>query len=205
MSFASASLVLLLLPAAVSAFSCGGTLTKPCLGEKDKRYDPKASNALKDQAPVWNILEGFFSCEQRFYDGITGLPIIGFNPTPMLDPNTSVFPAYTFDNATYAGSRGITNRITVYESVTAGGQGDSLPLDGWATSSYEKDGSAVSIGAQIGYGDTFREEEPSMTYAVDDRTIYVSATDDGPLGNIFISEVHVCLDAECNFQPGFLP
>jgi hypothetical protein len=37
-----------------------------------------------------------------------------------------------------------------------------------------------------------------MIYAVDDRTIYVSGTDDGPLGNIFFSEVHVCLDAECS-------
>jgi hypothetical protein len=46
------AIFLFLLPAAATAFSCGGTLTKPCLGEKDIRYDKKASNAFLDQAPV---------------------------------------------------------------------------------------------------------------------------------------------------------
>jgi hypothetical protein len=82
---------LLLLPAAVSALSCGGPLTKACLGETDKRCNFKASNALKDQAPVWGTLDGFFRCEQRYYDGATGLPIIGFN-IPVRGPKYQRFP-----------------------------------------------------------------------------------------------------------------
>jgi hypothetical protein len=49
-------LSLFLLPAAASAFSCGGKLTEDCLGETDIRYDKEASNALIDQAPVYSTV-----------------------------------------------------------------------------------------------------------------------------------------------------
>jgi len=55
--------LLLFSPVIAVALRCGGALIKPCLGETDIRYDPKASNALKDQALVYEISEGYFRCE----------------------------------------------------------------------------------------------------------------------------------------------
>jgi hypothetical protein len=96
------AIFLFLLPTAAAAFSCGGKLTKPCLGEKDIRYDKKASNAFLDQAPVYRIAQGCYSCSQYLYDAMTGLPLedgtsVGF-------PGGKVFPHKVFLNHTFDGS-----------------------------------------------------------------------------------------------------
>jgi hypothetical protein len=112
------------------------------LSRTDKRYNFKASNASKDQAPVWGILDGFFRCEQRYDDGAAGATYYWLQSIPVRGPIYQRFPAYLFNNFTYIGSRGYTNRIIVFESINEGGEGDSTPVDGWATSSYEKNARA---------------------------------------------------------------
>jgi hypothetical protein len=189
----------LLLPIVAHGISCGNTLTKACLGETDKRYDPKSSNALKDQAEVYTISEGYYSCLVYFYDGATGLPLIGTNP---YGTGGSLFPRSTFYNLTFDESRLYSHRINIYEGLDEGGTGNSIPTDGWYTSTYEKDGTGASIGAQFGYGgDAFQPTEDStlLLYPIDDRSSYASGqsnTEAGP--KFFYTEVHVCLDESCS-------
>jgi hypothetical protein len=200
MKFPISLLLLVSIPVAATAISCGGPLTEPCLGEKDKRYDKKASNALKDQAPVFKIFEGFFFCTQLYYDGVTGLPVIGVDPT---GGDSSFFPSYFFMNQTHAGSRSYVHRINLYENLVAGGEGRTTPVDGWATSTYEKDGTAMHLGSQIGYGDTFSPAEQALlTHPVDDRTTYISGGSTGGALFGFFSQLYVCLDDECDQLAG---
>jgi hypothetical protein len=194
----------LLIPVTATALSCGKTITKACLGESDIRYDPKASNALKDQARVYQIRQGYFECTQQYYDA-AGLPL--------LDPSSqsfqqlqqglfppgfqqSLFPFYVYINNTYSGSRTYVHRVNIYESFEDGGPGISVPHDGWGTSTYEKDGTLDTIGIQLGYGDVFQPVETSYTYPVNNRTVYISGNVAGAL-ELFVSEVQVCLDDNC--------
>jgi hypothetical protein len=55
-------------PAAISAISCGNKLTQECIGATDKRYDPKSSNSLADQAEIWERLAGYYTYEQYSYN-----------------------------------------------------------------------------------------------------------------------------------------
>jgi hypothetical protein len=200
MKFPISLLLLVSIPVAATAISCGGPLTEPCLGEKDKRYDKKASNAIKDQAPVYRIFEGFFFCTQFFYDGATGLPYIGVDPT---GGDSSFFPAYYFMNQTLVGSRWYVHRINMYESLSEGGEGTSVPLDGWATSTYEKDGTAMHLGSQEGYGDAFSPApEPFYVYPVDNRTSFISGGGTAGAQHEFFTQLFVCLDDECNQLAG---
>jgi hypothetical protein len=191
------SILYLLLPIATHGISCGNTLTKACLGETDKRYDPKASNALQDQASVHVISEGYYSCLVYVYNPVTGQPIIGYNPYG----SGSIFPRYTYYNLTYDESRLYHHRINIYEALlNENSTGVGEPLDSWFTSSYEKDGTAVSIGTQSGYGEAFKTtEETLLLYAVDDRTVYSSGyVNFGSSDDLFFySHVQVCLDDTC--------
>jgi hypothetical protein len=128
-------------PTLTYCINCGGTLTEACLGETDKRYDPKASNALQDQTHVYNINEGFYSCAVYFYDGMTGLPLIESNP---FGATGSLFPRYTYMNQAYAGSRLYSHRLHVWKALVEGDPGYSLPSDSWSTSTHEKDGVAAT-------------------------------------------------------------
>jgi hypothetical protein len=133
----------LFIPVTATALSCGKTITKACLGESDIRYDPKASNALKDQAVVYQIRDGYFKCTQLMY-GADGLPLLdpsspSFQQTqqllfPLGFQQQSLFPLRAYVNNTYSGSRGYAQRINIYESFEDGGPGISIPQDGWLTS-----------------------------------------------------------------------
>jgi hypothetical protein len=194
------ALFLFLLPAAASAFSCGGTLTESCLGEKDIRYDKEASNALTDQAPVYSIHQGYYNCTAKFYDAMTGLPLV--DGTSIGYPGLKVFPLYLFVNETYIGSRFYGHTINVLENVNQGGPGFAVPQEIWATSTYEKDGSQIQVGTNADFTDVFKPEGGSTTFAVDDRTIYNSARtvfNDNPLS---VSQLYVCLDDECRQLSG---
>jgi hypothetical protein len=201
MKFPVSLLLLVAIPTVATAFSCGGPLTEACLGEKDKRYDKKASNAIKDQAPVYRIFEGFYFCTQLFYDGATGLPYIGVDPT---GGDSNFFPAYYFMNQTHAGSRSYVHRINMYESLSEGGEGTSIPIEGWATTTYEKDGTAIHLGSQEDYGDTFSPapEPPFYVYPVDNRTSFISAAETAGAPHKSFTQLFVCLDDECNQLAG---
>jgi hypothetical protein len=60
-------------PAAIGAISCGNKFTEECIGVTDKRYDPKSSNSLADQAEIWGRLAGYYTYEQYSY-GADNLP-----------------------------------------------------------------------------------------------------------------------------------
>jgi hypothetical protein len=160
-----------LLPTAATAISCGGPLTKACLGETYPRYDPNASNSLENQAQVHEKSGGLYNCTQYFYDAATGLPLTGAHPFGF---NQSIFPHWMYANITYSGSRFYEHRVNVFESFDRGGAGFSFPHDGWGTSSYEKDGKILIIGTQLHYGESFFPEQSSLTYPIEDRTIYRS-------------------------------
>jgi hypothetical protein len=168
------ALFLFLLPSAASAFSCGGALTKSHLGEKDIRYDKEASNALTDQAPVYRIQQGHFNCTAKFYDAMTGLPLV--DGSSLGCPDLKVFPLHLFINNTIIGSRFYGHDINVFENVNQGGPGFAVPQEAWATSSYEKDGSRIQIGTNADFTDVFKFEGRSNTCAVDDRTICYSTS-----------------------------
>jgi hypothetical protein len=187
----------LLIPVTATALSCGKTITKACLGESDIRYDPKASNALKDQAVVYQIRDGYFNCTQQLY-GADGLPLLDARPVF----NQSYFPFYVFVNQTFSGSRGYAHRVNIYESIEDGGPGISDPSDAWGTSTYEKDGTAVTIGVQIAYGEVFERREDSYAYPVNNRTLYISGYTTGFGLDLFASEVEVCLDDSCMQSSG---
>jgi hypothetical protein len=191
---------LFLLPAAATAFSCGGRLTKPCLGEKDICYDKKARNAFTDQAPVYRILQGYYSCSQYFYDATTGLPLE--DGTSFGAPGGKVFPHYLFLNSTYLGSRSYTHRINVYKNVNQGDPGFAGPQDAWGTTTYEKDGSVKPFGANSAFTDSFQPVEDAISYPVDNGAVYASGH--AELGGfpVFFSEVSVCLDDECRQLSG---
>jgi hypothetical protein len=196
---------LFLLPAAASAFSCGGTLTEPCLGEKDSRYDKEASNALTDQARIYAITQGYFNCTTNFYDAATGLPLL--DGTPLGLPGLNVFPHYLFLNNSFSGSRSVGHRINVYENLIQGGPGAVAIQEGWATSSYEKDGSMIQIGSRVGFTTgSFESQGNTNSYAVDSRTLYASGKSVVVFGDIeypiSISELQVCLDDECRQLSG---
>jgi hypothetical protein len=194
---------LFLLPAAASAFSCGGKLTEDCLGETDIRYDEDASNTLTDQAPVYKITEGYYDCTQNFYDATTGLPLEDGSSIGL--PEHKVFPHYLFLNNSFFGSRTVWHRINVYENVNQGAPGLAIIQEGWATSSYEKDGSMIQIGSSTGFTDDFESQGNTNSYAVDDRTVYTSGQSEIVLDmpyQISISELQVCLDDECRQLSG---
>jgi hypothetical protein len=66
-----------------NAIKCGGKLTEECIGEHDKRYDPDASNNLKDQSDLWVAAEGFYRMEKYYYGP-------DYQPQ-LLDPTFQVF------------------------------------------------------------------------------------------------------------------
>ena len=47
-----------------NSLSCNSPLTKPCLGEKDSRYNPNASNSLIEQNPIWEKYTGYWGPTQ---------------------------------------------------------------------------------------------------------------------------------------------
>ena len=60
-------------PVEVLAIKCGNKLTEDCLGDKDPRYDPDASNDLEDQAAIWKKSSGFYRYQWLIYNE-SGLP-----------------------------------------------------------------------------------------------------------------------------------
>ena len=186
------------LPAA-TAIQCGGRLTTECLGATDVRYNPGASNALKDQAVIWQILEGYYRCEQRDYNASTGFPLLESNPYPFHDGNTSLFPYYYFFNHTVDGSRSYSHFIYVYESRFQGGTGDCGVAERWAVSSYEKDGTAIVIGTNDGYVNEWPNDAPLYIYAVDNRTLVLSGkVASGFSAPLDYSEIYHCYNNQCD-------
>lgn len=152
----------------VHAVDCGKWYSNPCLAAEDIRYDPDASDSLKDQALVWNKLEGFYSGTFFNYDE-EGLPILDYEfydpAVDFLPDRAYAKPAQLFANWTFDGSRLIQHwiyilppaseefcnltvpegKLNVAPGGTCGKTGFASYTDVFGTSSYERDGSGVLL------------------------------------------------------------
>lgn len=140
----------------IQALKCGiGGITKPCIGDTDPRYDPKATYDLKSQTAYYkNLLPkgsntGLFSGLSYIYneEGIPSKNIV----VPGLEAlgNFSYFPAPIFTNVTVYGSRLIQTDYFISKSTTMGGPGLLNALEVLHTSTFEKNGQAQMIANTV--------------------------------------------------------
>ena len=179
--------------------TCGTSLTSPCLGDTDVRYDAHASDALADQANIWKILHGLFVCEQRYYHGKTGAPLraadVGLSPATL-----SLSPTTVFYNTSQIGSRSYGHALEIVPNTEEGGDPHVVPFDFYSTSTYERDGRALILGLQSGFssepfglpvkprgrrwpphpgdrgGSGYRSRGPTSMYAADDYSLYIKTS-----------------------------
>lgn len=204
-------LIATLLPIrSVQSVPCGKWYSRDCLADNDIRYDDSVSYSLKDQALIWKRIEGFYVgtvsylkggkdliTEPEFYDPNAAIPALPYQPP---------FKAYL--NVTIQGSRAIFQEIsTAYPAdpffcelpapegkqnhigrLTCGEHGLLEMSTTYFTSTYSKDGSAVSLpnmeGNKLGLS--------SKVTAVDDYTWYGSVRTE----QIFVSITSKCVDGE---------
>jgi len=162
------SLLLVALASSVQALKCGTAFTEPCLGEKDKRYDESASIELKDQSEIWSKLEGLWEDTRYSY-----LP--NYQPKEIDDifGLFKLFPYTGFQNLTFDGSRGY--RHTILLSAHKDGptnNGLATYADVFATSTHEKDGSAITLPLQSEDFVEGTSERESISYPVGDDTMF---------------------------------
>jgi len=155
-----------------NSLSCNSPLTKPCLGEKDPRYNPNVSNNLIEQNPIWGQYAGYWGPTQtnaQLSDGSPRLPalhnITSGEGWPYKSDAFKGFRLIKID-----GSRYTVQGVYVYEpapdyfcdqSVPAGMKnalgndvcgenGHVSIIEEFGTSSYEKDGSVNIIWESTG-------------------------------------------------------
>lgn len=167
--------VLSSLPQSAVAVRCGKWFSNACLGDTDPRYDESASNNLADQAEVWKKIEGYWIGEALSYnpDGTpyeagflnVNIPFFANAQWPI-----ESFPAKAFRNFTLNGSRMIHANINIFpppssefceldvpdgfsnafQGSVCGVNGLSLSGDSFFTSTFEKDGTPTTLGAELG-------------------------------------------------------
>mmetsp|Transcript_25103 Transcript_25103/g.41664 ORF Transcript_25103/g.41664 Transcript_25103/m.41664 type:complete len:549 (-) Transcript_25103:969-2615(-) len=213
----------LLLIGALSAdaISCGQWYSNPCLAEDDARYDPSGSDSIIDQAPVaWGNFEGFWRYEVKAYgpDGQPQEPTITNPNQPFLVGGFPYpyFPAFGFLNVTISGSRMYQHRYLIHPPASAdfcdqavipgfvnvldngdcGKTGYSYFSEIFATSSFERDGTVVTLpnDSNLGSGGLLRSSQTYTSRPIDNRTIY-SVAKDGTNGGL-LSETIVFLNAD---------
>ena len=189
---------LLLIPTLGFAADCGLWYTSPCVCDTDIRYCKEgqngASNDILDQHPIWAHMQGFYKFEA--YTFSMGL-YLGRNTWGQDNPS------YGYLNHTIIGSRDYQHRYDVYPPVdasdptkcgpllgpveglgpffTCGVDGVANVFEGFATSSYERDGSltttsALSAGA-VGNNQQISEGNYKMV-PVDEKTLQGSVDSD---------------------------
>jgi hypothetical protein len=203
----------------VGAISCGEWYSNPCLAKYDVRYDPSGSDSIVDQAPaVWGSFEGFWTYEVKAYntDGEPQEPTINNPNQPFLIGGFPYpyFPAQGFLNVTIVGSRMYQHRylihppapanfcgqavipgfVNVLGNGTCGATGYSYFSEMFGTSSFERDGTVVTLpyDSNLGSGGLLRRSDTYTSRPINNRTIY-SAAKDGNGG--LLSETIVFLDA----------
>ena len=198
----SITITILLLEAAVTdAVSCGRWYSNPCLAENDARYDPNASDNIVDHGAVWEHLQGFWKYEVNAY-GPGGQP----QEPSAANPNQpflvggfpySYFPSVGFLNVTILGSRMYQHRYLVFPPApqefcdatlasgfvnvlgkgTCGETGYSYFSELFGVSSYERDGTVVSLPVDFADPGGLLQNEKYKSQPINDRTIYTVAQD----------------------------
>lgn len=198
----STTISILLLGASITdAVSCGRWYSNPCLAENDARYDPNASDNIIDQGAVWDHLQGFWKYEVNAY-GPGGQP----QEPSATNPNQpflvggfpySYFPAVGFLNVTIVGTRLYQHRYLVFPPApqefcdetlasgfvnvlgkgTCGETGYSYFSELFGVSSYERDGTVVSLPVDFADTGGLLKNEMYTSRPINDQTIYTVAQD----------------------------
>ena len=189
----------------IDAVDCGRWYSNPCLGDDDVRYDPHASDNIVDQGPVWRNLSGYWKYKVYAFDP-TGRP----QEPSASNPNQPFFvggfpysysPAYGFLNMTIVGSRIYQHRYLIFQPAdtsfcneelspgfvnvlgngTCGVTGYSLFSELFGTSTYERDGTVMSLPLDLatdplGIG-LLRDGTMYRSQPIDNQTIYTIAKD----------------------------
>jgi len=194
-----------------SAVECGHWYSKECLAESDIRYDDSISYNLKDQATIWNRLQGFYKGEISYLrDGkILITEASHMDPNAVLPVQIPYEPPFLdFLNITIQGSRAIFQIIATHQPAPASfceqpvpqgmrnvHVGDVCGENGLAevsftgfAATYNKDGSAVSLPDESSLGLS------SKVTAVDDHTWYGSIRTE----EVFIAISAKCVDTDCD-------
>ena len=93
-----------------NSLSCGTSLTKPCLGLTDIRYDPSVSNNLMDQEPIWAKYAGLWGPMKYTYSIADGPA----RPPTFYDPVSKTGWPYKSD--VFVGFRSVTIEGTRFKS-----------------------------------------------------------------------------------------
>ena len=198
----SITISLLLLGAGTTdAVSCGRWYSNPCLAESDARYDPSVSDNIIDQGAVWEHLQGFWKYEVNAY-GPGGHPQhpSATNPNqPFLVGGFpySYYPGIGFLNVTIVGTRMYQHRYLVFPPApqgfcdetlasgfvnvlgngTCGETGYSYFSEVFGVSSYERDGTVVSLPVDFADPGGLLQNEMYKSRPINDQTIYTVAQD----------------------------
>ncbi|GFH44465.1 hypothetical protein CTEN210_00939 [Chaetoceros tenuissimus] len=159
MKFTSFPIALLLSISAssVSALKCGiKGVTKACIGDTDKRYDPDVSYDLKEGSMFWKSYEGLYEIDEYIYaaDGVQVTESsLDDLPLPEGAGSFTQFPRKIYRNVTVDETRIYVHNYILQGNTAAGAPGLVLKEDSYYTATFEKDGTANLLG----HGSTFQE------------------------------------------------
>jgi len=179
----------------IEALQCGSRLANPCISSWDKRYDSEASNNLVDQNPLWQQASGLRVLTFHSLDS-SGNPAAPrtYNPNDagsfMLPYQQS--PRLFFWNFTVDGSRFYDHRIGFWPKApqefcdsavppgevnvsgngTCGENGLVVTIEQFATSTFEKDGTAQYFWRNVGWRYSGSTNAGSRVYPVGNDTLY---------------------------------
>lgn len=165
----------------VVSLKCGGVFTKPCVGDKDIRYDPDASNLVVDHSPLFHRLVGFQVAEGTIQSVISGVL------TPPL-------PIITYTNISIKGSRFYTHRYGFVPII-----GRAFIGDAFAVTTHEHDGTLHSFSMGDGTVNDISTipDRNFKNYPIDNNTMFTTGF--FPETN-FAYEWGTCLNEDCSLM-----
>ncbi|GFH44318.1 hypothetical protein CTEN210_00792 [Chaetoceros tenuissimus] len=142
-------------PSYVSALKCGiKGVTKTCIGDTDKRYDPDVSYNLKEGSMFWKSYEGLYEIDEYIY-APNGVQVTESSlddlPLPEGAGSFTQFPRKIYRNVTVEGTRIYVHNYILQANTAVGAPGLVLKEDSYFTATFEKDGTANLLG----HGSTF--------------------------------------------------
>ena len=178
---------------------CGKWYSSPCLADDDVRYDESYTNNILDQNPIWSKRVGYWIHKVQAYDA-QGLPYTPRHTDPN-DPSATPYEAFYqrgHSNFTIVGSRAYYNQYHVRpparqefcnkpipegsknvigppDIVECGVTGFNFFSTSYYTSTYEKDGSLISLESTVSVQGTTNDDGKEIRRAKvvvpDDKTI----------------------------------
>lgn len=199
MILTKASLCLILCPVAlVNAIKCGTAISKDCIGESDERYDASVGYDLKAHAAVYSTLEGLYVGTTTIYFRNQVAPFIPTGDGMQFYSN----PTTDFINHTVTGARFIQNYYGIAANLDGKLEGRVTLQDSYFAATFEKDGTATTLGLQSGFevaGTPFEvQQDGLLLLPLNNRAVYGSGTFITPSSGLtFLQETWLCLDDSC--------